>query len=345
MAYNATYAPAARLTAAARMAYNNYVKLTPTDSLFPTVMQQTLDFEFERVTDSVADLAEFRGFDSTVGYGRTGHKAKLTGKIPPLGRNYRVTEWEQIQTQIDRNEALSDKLLDLANEAGLAIARRLEIARLEALLTGKVTLQDNDDRVHGSIDFLRHPDLSVTLTAAKKWSAADSTPITDVENWIETVRKIGQTAPTVLFMSKDVMAALRTNAQVRAFAYRGAASTPASVSLEDVRSVFYAETGISVVRDITTDYAMIANHGLGADPWPAGTVVLVPTGTDAFGKTAFAPTAKSLDSKYGLSRNERPGIFAAAYDEDNIAGLFLMGDATAAPLMPGVNQTFTAKVL
>ena len=345
MAYNSTYANAALLTAAARVAYNKYSESMPTSAYFPTVSQNTFDFEFERNTDAVGDVAEYRAFDSTVGYGQTQPKAVLRGKIPPLGRNYRVTEWENLVTQIERNESIKDKLLDLANEAGLAIARRLERARLEALLTGKVTLMDNDDRVHGEIDNMRHADLSATLTTTKRWSQSASTPVTDVETWIETVRAISGAMPTQMLMSKDVLHALRTNEQVRTLAFRGAASVPSSVSLQDVKTVFYAETGIAVVEDVTSAYAYIADHGLGANPWPLGTVALLSAGSTLFGKTVFAPTAKALDPKYGISRGDRAGIFAAAYDEDNIAGLFVMSDATAVPIMPGVNQTFVAKVL
>lgn len=351
MAYNTTWASAIELSGEARMAYEEWSSHAPLAAWFPTYSNPGLTFSFDRRDPEVTEVADYREYDAenTKGNGRV--KTKIIGTLPPLGRDYRVEEYEQILLYEDgmKAESLRAKLIEYARFGGEAIGRRLERARISALLEGGVVLAENN--VAADISYGRDPQLKETLTGADLWSAATSKPLAKLEDWINTVIKVSGVQPLYLLVSRDVLDALRVHKEIRDSAFAGAASLPDRVNLEQVTDALSAELGLVGIRDMTKAYTLgvdeagnIFRLGLG-NPWPNGTAVLVSSPGAGFGRTEFGIPAFALDSKFGISPGERTGIFAHAFDQDNVAGFWVGLNATALPTFPGVNEVFVAKVL
>ena len=343
MSYNSTFVNAITLSAAARVAYNTITAKLPLAPWFPTHANPGLDFAFDRRVAGVSDVAEFRDFDAENTLGQTFGNARLSGTLPPIGRNYRLLEYEQAQfyNEGKKNAATAQYLLERVGDGARAIARRLEQARIDAILNGSVTLNENG--VSAIIDFDRDSSLTETLTSTDLWSASTSDPLADVEGWMEATRDASGVLPTAALVSHNVYEAMRTNSALLDVAYAGMASVGTRIRRDDLVTVVGTETGLLSIVDMSRAYA-IPDLDMGT-PWPDNKFVLVASPGPAFGRTEFGIVPMATDSKFGISESDRSGLFSYAFDQDNVFGLWASTNALAVPTMPGVNMTFVADVL
>ena len=343
MSYNSTFVNAISLSAAARVAYNMITSKMPLAPWFPARTNPGLDFAFDRRVASGADVAEFRDFDAENTLGQTFGNARLSGTLPPIGRNYRLLEYEQAQfyNEGKKNAATAQYLMERVGDGARAIARRLEQARIDAVLNGSVTLNENG--VSAIVDFARDASLTETLAGADLWSAATSDPVADIEGWMEAARDVSGVLPTTALVSHNVYEAMRTNAALLDVAYAGMASVGTRIRRDDLVTVVGTETGLLSVVDMDRAYA-IPDLDMG-NPWPDNKFVLVSSPGAAFGRTEFGIVPMATDPKFGISEADRSGLFSYAFDHDNVFGLWASINALAIPTMPGVNMTFVANVL
>lgn len=344
MAYNAGFRTAAQLTAVARNRYNELDALMPLSSYFPTVASQSMDYEFERRVVGFTDAAEYREFSSTNAIGRERPVATITGHIPPIGRDYRFSEYARAQllSQGDRDAVVGSKLDDLAALGAEAICRRLEQARISAVLTGKVQLAENN--VYATIDYGRDQSLFKTLTGAAAWNKDTSDPVHDLETWVELSRVLTGVVPTALLLSHDVYEQLRVNKAVREGVFAGAASVGVRTTRDQLENFIEAEVGIISVVDMSRAYAD-ARLDM-PNPWPDKQAVLIGAPGTTTGSTQFGIDAHALDKQFAISAGQRPGIIANAYDRaDNVPDLWVGVNAIALPVMPGVNTVVGGTVL
>lgn len=89
-------------------------------------------------------------------------------------------------TAAQRREAIIAEILyDHADQ----IIRRLELMAASALVSGTVTVSGAGYETK-VVNFGRHEDLTIELTSGDKWDQSTSTPIDDIEEWIELVHEI-----------------------------------------------------------------------------------------------------------------------------------------------------------
>ena len=343
MGYNQTFANAITLSAAARAAYNDLTARMPLAPWFPTHSNPGLEWAFDRRVSGLADIAEYREFDAEGTFGHALGAARLSGKIVPIEIKDRLTEFEQAMfwNAGQKNQATSASLIEKVQRGGAAIARRIELARIDALLNGSVTIDENGQFTN--INFMRDPSLRATLTGTALWSNAASDPVANIETWMEAVRLVSGVIPQFAIASHDVYNALRVNQSIRNYYYAGMASVGNKVSRTGVLEVLTNETGLLNIVDATTLYA-VGELDM-ANPWPDGKFVLLSSSGPSFGTTEFGVVPMATDSKFGIGASELSGVFARCYDQDNVMGLFTSTQALALPIMPGVNNVFVATVL
>ena len=346
MAYNKNYRNAAWLTAQARNAYNQLTAAMPLGRWFPFKANPNLNYEFDLVTTNPGTYAEFRDFDAENAKGKQFAGATAYGRLVPIGKDYRVTEYEAMYRRggLEAAQAIQMKLDELAVLGGKDIARRLELARLDALLTGSVSLQHGTGEPGGRINWNRDPSLSVVKAPGQRWTVDTVDPIADSIAWRELVRAQSGVLPVYLLAGGDVIAALRRNKIIRDYFYAGMASVGNLVTIPGLEAVLSQEAGIQGIINMDDAYALNADIGL-VNPWPRGTIAIVAGPSQSFGATEFTETAFSTDSQFGISGAQRYGILGHAFDQDNVFGLWVGINATALPTMPRFNQVLTAQVI
>ncbi|MDR2930658.1 MAG: major capsid protein [Propionibacteriaceae bacterium] len=347
MSINTDYKTAVELTGAAQAAAEAFESSMPLTQWLPPKQNPTLMYEFDASDTTSVDVAQYRAFDTPAPYGLLGPKITKEGKLPPISRKLPVSEYTQLQWA-DKLDQLGTLLEEYAAKLGVGIAARLEIARVEAVTTGRVTLDENG--IRATIDYGRDPALTLPLPAkTKRWNTAGALPVDDLIRWRDQVKKTSHgSLPTTIMLSNAVMNTLAQNAQIIAYALGRTDNLPGRVSAQHVRDVLAGYAGIGNV--IIADDAY-SGFNFGRSVWPDGTVVLLPpTGVinidgQGLGSTSYGVTAEAIQPDYGIAANEQAGIFAAAFGHPDPEGLDVLASAVALPLLQRANTTLGAQVI
>lgn len=348
MAYNSAFRTAVQLTGAAQAAAQAFEDQMPLNQWLPAHQNPTLAYSFNAASSTDVDVAEYRAFDTPAPYGAVGSKITKSGQLPPISRKLPVSEYRELQ-YANQMGMLGTVMEDYAARLGVGIAARLEIARVQAVTTGKVVLEENG--VAATVDFGRDASLTIPLlSATNRWSAAGGTPVDNLLAWINLVATASKgTRPTTMLTSAAVMNALATNPQVIAFALARTDSLPGRVSNDQVRAVLSGYANITSVLVADDAYS---TYNFGQTVFPTDTVVLLPPpnavtvdGVGSLGTTDYGVTAEAIQPEYGIPAGERSGIVGVAFDHHDPEGIDVLVSAVALPLLQRANTTLAAKVI
>lgn len=329
---NTDFRTAVELTAAARAEVDAIEGTLPMSAYLPVEENDTLTYSFQAGGKVDVDMATFRAFDTPAPYGKTEGGETKSGKLLAISRKLPISEYDELQFA-RRTDQLGTVLERYAARLGRGIAFRLETARIEVILTGRLAINENG--VVQTIDYGRNAALSV----AAQWSAAASTPVDDIIDWRQTVSTYGRT-PTAALLTLDVMEMLSKNEQVIGYALGRTDNLPGRVSYDDVRGVLGS---FGIVNVTVVDEAYSA-YDLGGQVFPAGTFVLVPGASGALGTTQVGVPAEASQDSFGIPASERAGVFAGAFDRGDPIGLDVLASAIALPVFTNVDSTLSASI-
>jgi len=348
MSINNDFATAIELTGAAQAAAQAFEHAMPLAGWLPFNQNPTLNYSFDASDKTPVDVAQYRAFDTAAPYGRLGRTITKSGKLPAISKKLPVSEYTELQ-YANQLGVIGDKLVGYAEQLGVEIAARVEIARVQAVITGKVVLDENG--LVATIDYGRRPELTVPLPAAnKRWSDPASQPVDQLLDWRNLVKAASNgVMPTAVMMSSAGMNALATNKQIISFALGRTNDLPGRVSTGDVMTVLAGYAGLTQTIVATDVYSA---HHFGQVVWPDGQIVLLPpssvisiAGAGSLGTTDYGVTAESIQPEYGIPSGEQSGIFAGAFGHSDPEGLDVLASAVALPLVQRANTTLGAKVL
>lgn len=295
--------------------------------VFPSVTTSDVSFRW-LVNGKSSDVAAFRAFDAESKIGGVAGIEERIASLAPISIKKRFGEYDNLvrsgQNSPESVQAAADRL---ATEVSQAVIRRLIQARGEALVTGKLAI--NEDGAVQNVDFGRRPDHTDTAKAA--WSKDTADPIADLDAWRQAyVDHTGQ-EPTAIYASTGVVAALQRNAKVRG--YLGTAA-PTMIGVDVLNSILVGfglpQITISNTRVlgrsvIDGEYIVFASEGAGATVWGL--------------------TAESADPRYALADAAAPGLVVGAYAQDDPATKWIHANAVALPILANPDLTFAARVL
>ena len=109
----------------------------------PSQQIDDLQYRFTRGGEGLAEAATFRAYDAESPIGSRPGISRVTGELPPISRKIRLGEYERLR-QRRADQAIRDAILDDATRMARTVAARVELARGEALYTGKITLNEKD---------------------------------------------------------------------------------------------------------------------------------------------------------------------------------------------------------
>ena len=312
----------AELTAFSRVALE-----TLDDSLLtrilPNVNQDEVKFSW-RVGDMIGDEAEYGEFDTEASIGKGGKGEEKTIRLLPVSRKLRLSEYEQV-TNPARVQQLAEEKADAMVRA---VITRLNRARGEALVNG--TLAINENRIKQNVPFGRKAGHTNAAPAAL-WSAAGADPIADLRKWADMIAdEVGMT-PDTLAVSTRVATIL--GSKIAAAGYiTGGGAVVGRDAVNDVLAGQELPT-LTVYDGRAGGTRFIADDRL----------VLAVAGQ--VGGTVFAPTVESSDPRFNLSDEDRSGIVAGLYREDDPPVGWVLGKAVALPILANPNASLSAKVL
>lgn len=310
----------------------------------PHVVVDDLMFRFTNGGEGLVEAATFRAYDTESPIASRPGLTRVTGQLPPISRKIRLGEYDRLRQARATDATIRAAILDDAVRMGRAVAARLELARGEALYTGKLVLAENG--VIATVDFGRKA--GHTVTAATPWTTvASATPIADLMSWVQTYIDENGEPPGSMLISTRIASLLLQSAEIRGLLAANGV-TPSVASATGVNTVL----GAYNLPPVVTYDARVRVGAVSTRVIPDNRVVLLPApvdpnavdGTD-LGAVLLGTTAEALELGYGLAPGtEQPGIVAGAYNTQDPVAVWTKAAAIGLPVLANPNLTFSATV-
>lgn len=280
------------------------------------------------------EAAEYRAYDAETPIGGRGEGGRrVVFELPPLGQKRRVSEYNQLRFLGEGGQsALRTAIGKAAVLRGQAVADRIELERGRVLVSGKAAINENGFIVDS--DFGRSEEL--TVAAGTKWGEASADPVQDILDWQEAYVDANGEAPAYIVASTKAVAAL---SKFNGFLPKD--SIRRRASFEEMNALLASEGLPTLVK---YDRRVRVN-GVNLRVIPEETLLFLPDASAGLGKTYWGTTLESLDPKYGIQPDDRPGIVAGAYQDEDPMGVWVKAAAIGMPALADANLAMAATVL
>lgn len=322
------------LTGYAREALRDRPENRPSLSNYlPDEYVDDLTFRFSQGGGALTDVASYRAFDTEAPLSRREGISVVQGQLPPISRKMRLGEYDSL---VLRNATDEQRNLLLRDTERLVreVDARLEVARGQALVHGKVTIAENG--VAAEVDFGRSAEMSVE--PANSWATVGtSNPVDDLLLWQEAYIAKNGVAPERLLTSTKIRSYLQRHPQIKAEVSPNA--TVQTVSLTDLNG-FLQAYGLPPVEVYDVQF----NFGAASDNVqrviPQNKILFLPSG--GLGATLWGTTLEAADPDYGIT--ERPGIVASTWRTKDPQGVWSHVAAIALPILGNPDLSMVASV-
>lgn len=289
--------------------------------ILPNVYQEEVKFSW-KVGGLTGGVAEYGEFDTEAPIGDHGGGEEKTVRLLPVSRKLKLSEYAQV-TDPSRVQQLAE---DRADELVKQIIARLNFARGEVLVSGRLVLDENG--IKQTAAFGRkaaHTDAAPTAL----WNTATD-PIEDLRRWADMVSDASGLPVDTLAGSTRVATAIGGRLAAAGYVTGG---------------------GTVVSRGVINE--VLASHGLpeltvfdgrrDGNRFIADDRVVMAAAGEA-GGTVFAPTVESQDPRFNLAGAEQSGIVAGLYKGEDPPIGWVLAKAIALPILANPNATLSAKV-
>lgn len=305
--------------------------------ILPDQPVNDLNYRFTRGGGGLAEAAMFRAYDAEPKFGRREGISRVSGELPPIGQQYVLGEYDQLRLR-NANEEIRNLLLRDAARIARAIDTRMEFARAQALVEGRVALEE--DGVLAEVDFGRKAEHEVA--PAILWSDLDtSTPIDDMQAWRDTYVETNGEEPGRALTSTRVVNFLVRNAQVRSMVLP-VGSTVTQVRRDDLNAVL---TSFGLPTLEIWDARAIDHLGVSRRFIPDDRLLFLPADGRQLGATLYGTTLEAQEPQYGIAPGDHPGMVVGAFKQSETPiRLFTIGSAIGLPILGDPDFTLVADV-
>lgn len=313
--------------------------------LFPDNTVNELTFEYFKDLNLLPVAASVQAFGAEAEIASREGIKKVSGEIPTIKRKIPLSGRALIAL---RREGAGDEAMvrdtlfnDLDNMIDACQARQ-EMMRMDAVANGKIVLAENG--VIMTVDYGVPATHKKTITTAtEKWSHASSTPIQDIQAWMEIVTDTSGITPSRALTSTKIVGLLLKNPEVRQLIY-GDNGGSRAISLAQLNALFTSMGLPTIVTYDTKVRRQLANGKYTTSRlFPEEKFVLLPG--EALGESLVGPTEDAmLDAD--VATEEIAGVYAAVYKETMDPPVIMTKAAlTTIPTFPLADAVFQAKVI
>lgn len=304
----------------------------------PNIEVSDIAVRFRKGQAGFVQEAEFRAYDAEPGLAGSSGGQRVTLELPALGQNRPISEYDQLRLRNASDAVMRDSIFKEISNAARAAADRIERLRGTVLATGKATI--NQSNYISDDDFGRKA--GHTVTAASLWADAAVSRISDLNAWSDVYQTSnGGTAPGSMLMSRRVFRALAAGKEFATLLANGAtrpgleADVRGLLTSAGLPELFIYDRSTSGGRVIADDRLLF----LPAPVDPNG-------GQSEMGSTFWGQTLTSMDSTYGITDSEQPGVVVGVYKNERPPMIAeVVSDAIALPVLANADLSFVAKVL
>jgi hypothetical protein len=337
MYLSSDYVAPAELTGYARGALADLaVNAFRLSDYLPDRLIDDLDYRFYTGGEGLAEAATFRSYDAESPIGARPGIQRVSGELPPISRKIRLGEYDRLRMR-NATGGILDALYSDAERMVRSVGARMELARGDALVNGRVSIAENG--VQAQVDFGRTA--NHTVAAATVWSdTVNSKPLTDLLAWVDRYVATNGERPGRMLISSATLAYLLRNAEFRALASNVVAGTPNLVSQDAIR----ATLGAYGLPDFVVNDEQVRVNGAAVRVIPANRVVFLPANPDDLGATLWGTTAEALEPDFGITDGDGPGVVAGVYTTKDPVAVWTKAAAIGLPILANPDLTLSATV-
>jgi hypothetical protein len=302
-----------------------------------------IEYRFRRGRLTDQDAATYRAWDTEAGIAARQGTQRVSGELAPISRKIRLGEEERLRLaalQSGSNAAIVDAIYDDAANMTRAVRARAELARGQALSTGKVTI--DEDGFVAEVDFGVPEDNFVTAGTLFS-DAANADVVVESQAWMEYYDEVTDgLVPGVGLTSRKVLNNLLRNATFRALAAT-MAGAPQLITLDTVQSVL-AAFGLPPLLPYET---RVRVDGVSTRVIPDDVIIYLPPAGENLGETLWGVTAEALEmaGEGYIQLQEASGLIAAVEKTTDPVGTWTLATGISLPVIANPETLMVAKVL
>ena len=260
-----------------------------------------------------------------------------------------ITERDMAKHANDK-QFIHDKAELKTEHLGQTAGVTLELERINAMMNAKITVQENG---LNTVYTFGRPTRQQDQAPAVLWNDPKADPITDIQTWIEVMRKNKGRVPHAAFTTSKVIDALRTNELFRTeISGMSLQNSKARLSRDEVLAVLASQLGLTDVRMLDLEYEDLELDGgfkMDVDTTaliPDKTFVMFPAFNDpSLGFTASGPTAEAQNAEFEINKSVNDGLIGALISHQAPSNYDVWVNGSALPILQDAVSTFKANVL
>ncbi len=306
------------------------------ETLFPTAPKlEGIEAELVKGANNTPIAASIHAFDSETEIGSL-EDAKVTlQELALIKRKYKVTEKEIIALANPRNSReeaqLINKLFDHVDILTNGILARVEAMRLEALATGKLTINENGFKA--IIDY----GMPSANKVSKKWSDGTGSILDDIYNLSSAIKTATGFKPTRALTSTTTLNVVLKDATIRKAVF--GVNSDMILSVNKLNE-FLAANSMPQIAVYDELYRVQGKDGKYSTKryLPESAFVLMPDGK--LGDTFYGVTAEELELRNdpSIKLEEIGNILVEQYNTTDPVAKWIKAVATAMPSFPYADQ-------
>lgn len=312
----------------------------------PNYNVDDIEYRVAKGGTGLADAAVYRAYDAESPIGRRQTLSSIVGELPPLSLKTRLSEFDRLRMRKVSDQRIRDALFNDGKKLTRDVAARVEIARGQALATGKTPIAE----LGVTVDWGRAS--AHTVTAATLWSDPASDPLSDLMTWRDTYLATNGVDPGTLLVSRRIWNNMLRNQALRNQIFPG--YQQASIVTQDDLNQALSAQGLPPV---TLYQSQVNVSGTATKVLPDNVAIFLPAPVDPnaapgdapdetqLGASFWGTTAESMDPRYNLEVDDQPGIVAGEFTDEDPPGVWTKVASINLPVMPNPNLSFAATVL
>ena len=309
------------------------------EQLFPEVKHQTLKFEMLKAGSSLPTIASAHAFDTEAEIGsREAGKQALEAAY--VKRKMQITEEDLMALQFPRTpgeqEYLTKRVFGDIDNLVMGVRARIELMRMEALSTGKVTLNENG--LNMEVNYHVPQEHQEALSAGALWTADTADIIGDLERWQDTLDEKATRALT----STKIAGSILRNSKIIGYLFgKDSARIPTLADL----NAFLLQHGLPQIATYDSKYRKQNANGTYSAHRFLGENKFVMFGEGTLGETLYGPTPEETRLiRTGAEVTNVGKVIAMVYEEgQDPISTWTKAAATAIPSFHESDNVFQAQ--
>lgn len=214
------------------------------DTLFPDMKTENLEAEYYRLADGLQlpTMATVHGFDAEAAIGTRPTIEKVT--IEKLLIKEKINQSERVQLYLSKGtseSAIVDYVFDDMGRLAESVKTRTEVAKIEALATGTMTVKENN--LNFTVDY----GVPTSNKKSYTWDNADADILGDIQDMVDIAKAKGKTVNRAI-TSNTIIKQMRKNKGIQTAIY-GTIGAGTFVSNDRLNSLLSDMFGITLATN------------------------------------------------------------------------------------------------